>query len=290
MIHMDLSIVILNWKVKDLLHKCLVSIYQYTSNISFEIFVVDNDSGDGSVEMVRQEFPNVTVIANSQNIGFAAGNNQAIKQTKGDFILLLNPDTELIDNSLAKMVEIMKANRQIGVLGPRLSNSDHSLQSSVRRFPTFRSQALIMLKLQHVFPSLPALRSYLAVDFDYQLDQFVDQVMGAAFMISREVLEKVGLLDERYFIWFEEVDYCRRVKDANYNVAYTAQAALIHHGGESFAQVFRPAKQKMFNASMRKYMLKQQGLISWLGLILLQPLSMALAWLVYSVNKIKRHA
>ncbi|MBU0625206.1 glycosyltransferase family 2 protein [Patescibacteria group bacterium] len=286
---MDLSIVILNWKVRDLLRKCLTSVFKYTSGLTFEIYVVDNASGDGSVEMVQQEFPTVKLIANDKNLGFSAGNNQALRQASGDWLLLLNPDTELSNNALTEMVNVIKTRPKVAVLGPKLLNSDQSIQASVRRFPSLSSQIIIMLKLHHVLAWLPVLKHYLMTDFDYNREQSVDQVMGAAFLLRREVLEKIGGLDERYFIWFEEVDYCRSVKDAGYDVLYTPQAEIIHHGGESFAQVFGPAKQKIYNASMRSYMLKHHGFLAWLVLVLLSPLSMALAWLVHwTTNKSHR--
>ncbi|MFH1046738.1 MAG: glycosyltransferase family 2 protein [Patescibacteria group bacterium] len=281
---MDLSIIILNWKVKDLLRKCLTSVYQHTSGISFEVFVVDNDSRDGSVEMVLKEFPQVTLIANNRNVGFAAGNNQAIEQASGEFVLLLNPDTELKDNALAKMVSVMTAYPLAGVCGPKLLNPDGSLQSSVRRYPTFWTQALVMLKLHHVLTGSRALRRYLATDFDYAREQDVEQVMGAAFMIRCGVLTDIGPLDEDYFIWFEEVDYCKRARDAGYQVLYTPQAEVIHHGGESFAQAFGPLKQRIYNKSMRIYMRRHHGFWPWLGLTLLHPLSMALAWGVHYIK------
>ncbi len=283
---MDLSIVILNWKVKELLRQCLLSVYRYTEGIEFEVIVVDNDSRDGSAEMVLEEFPQVKLIVNNRNLGFAAGNNVGIREATGEFILLLNPDTELMDNAFEAMVRVMRANPDVAVLGPTLLNGDRSLQPSVRRFPTPLSQALVMLKLHHMLPRLKPLMSYFASGFDYLAPSSVDQVMGAAFMVRREAFEKLGLLDERYFIWFEEVDFCRRVVDAGMDVMYTPEARVIHHGGESFGQVFGPKKQRMFNDSLLKYIRKHYGIGPWLALLILYPLSYALAWLIYLIRKI----
>jgi len=276
---MQLSIVILNWKVRELLRKCLVSIYEHTAGVDFEVFVVDNDSRDGSVEMVLTEFPQVTLIANNVNGGFAKGNNQGLEQAQGDFVLLLNPDTELQDNALPEMINVLQEHPEAGICGPQLLNTDGSPQNSVRRFPDFCSQALVMLKLHNFLPQLSPVRRYFAADFDYSREQPVDQVMGAAFMIRRDVLEDIGKLDEDYFIWFEEVDYCRRAKDAGYEVLYTPRAQIIHHGGESFAQAFGPRKQGYLNDSLLKYFKKHHGFWSWLGLAALYPLSLGLAWL-----------
>ncbi len=282
---MNLSIIIVNWKVKDLLRKCLASIYEHTSGITFEVFVVDNDSHDGIEVMVLQEFPQVTLIVNNRNVGFAKANNQAIEQSSGEFVLLLNPDTELKDNAFTKMIEVMKAHPKVGVCGAKLLNSDGSLQPSVRRFPTFCSQLLIALKLHHAFKNVKVIKRYLALDFDYSKEQTVEQVMGAVFMIRYEMLHDIGGLDEDYFIWFEEVDYCKRAHNAGYEILYTSQAEVIHHGSESFVQAFGPQKQRLYNASMRTYMRKHHGLLPWLGLMLLHPVSMTLAWGVHIMKR-----
>ncbi|MFH1456799.1 MAG: glycosyltransferase family 2 protein, partial [Patescibacteria group bacterium] len=146
---MDISIIIVNWKVKDLLEKCLRSIFEQTKNISFEVFVVDNNSGDGSVEMVREKFPQVALAASAENLGFAKGNNLAIKKSRGRYVLLLNPDTEILDNALEKMVRFMDAHPECGIGGCKLLNADLSLQPSVRAFPDFASQIFILLKIHH---------------------------------------------------------------------------------------------------------------------------------------------
>jgi len=275
---MDLSVVILNWKVKELLRQCLISVYRETSDIDFEVIVVDNDSRDGSAEMVAREFPQARLIVNDRNVGFAAGNNVGIKVASGEFVLLLNPDTELRENVLAKLVAVMRANPDVAVCGPTLLNADGSLQSSVRRFPTPSSQALVMLKLHNIFPRLKPVREYFASGFDYLASSSVDQVMGAAFMVRRTAFDELGLLDERFFIWFEEVDFCKRAIDAGHDVMYTPETHIIHYGGESFGQVFGPKKQHYLNSSLLKYMRKHFGLAATVALALLYPLSIALAW------------
>ncbi len=277
---MDVSIVIVNWKVKDLLRRCLASVYLETKGVSFEVYVVDNASGDGSVEMVLREFPDANVIANNRNMGFAAANNAAIMQAQGDFILLLNPDTELKDDAVAAMVGCMRRHPQAGILGPRLAGADGKLQPSVRRFPTLASQKLIMLKLHHVLRRFGPLRRYFADDFDYGKEAAVDQVMGAAFMVRKSLVREIGGLDERFFIWFEDVDYCKRAKDAGFQVWYAPVATVVHHGGESFGQAFGPTKQRYFNDSLRKYFAKHHGPLAAAVIVILDPISMALAWLV----------
>jgi hypothetical protein len=277
---MELSIVIVNWKVRDLLDKCLRSVFEQTKGVEFEVFVVDNDSRDGSVEMVMKKYPQTELVASNRNLGFAKANNEAIRRSSGEFVVLLNPDTEIVDNALAKMVEFMRRNPQAAICGPRLLNTDGTHQPSVRCFPGLSSQLLISLKLHHLLPGLGILKQYFVEDFDYGRAAQCDQVMGAAFMVRRSVLQEIGLLDERYFIWFEEVDLCKSATEAGFQTWYTPSATVIHHGGESFGQVFGPDKQRMFNQSCRRYFWKHHGFSSYFTLVIFHPLSMLLAWLV----------
>lgn len=274
----DVSVAIVNWNVRDLLRGCLASVYRETKGVSFDVLVADNASKDGSVEMLMKEFPQATLMANTRNLGFAAGNNPLIAMAEGEFIILLNPDCELRSDALSAMTRVMRADPSIGVLGPHLIGGDGAHQRSVNGFPTLFSQALIMLKLHLPFRRIPSLRRYFADDFDYSQAADVEQVKGAAFMMRRAALEEVGTLDERFFIWFEEVDLCKRMIQAGWKVRYTPEAVVMHHGGESFGQVFGPSRQRMFNASLRKYFRKHHGILPWLLLAALHPLSMALAW------------
>ncbi len=254
---MDLSIIIVSWNVRALLEKCLFSVFKNQSD--FEVLVVDNASTDASAEMVKEKFPQVKLIANQENRGFAAANNQAIKQASGDFILLLNPDTEILDNALEKMVEFMKAHPDAGIAGCQILNPDKTIQPSVRRLPDLFSSLLILFKLSHLKIFRP---KYLALDFDYHKTQSVEQVMGAFFLIRKEVIKKIGLLDEKYYLWFEEVDFCRRLlKKTDYKIYYTPETQIIHYGGQSFKQMLIPKKQWLFYKSMIRYFFI--GLSSW---------------------------
>lgn len=281
---MDLSIIIVNWKVKDLLEKCLESIFEQTKNISFEVFVVDNNSGDGSVEMAREKFPQIDLTASAENLGFAKGNNLAIKKARGRYVLLLNPDTEILDNTLEKMVKFMDTHPDCGIAGCKLLNPDLSLQPSVRAFPDLASQIFILLKIHHLLPHSKAMYKYLVQDFDYEKIQEVDQVMGAFMMIRREVIEKIGLLDENFWIWFEEVDFCKRIKNAGWKILYTPEASVIHHYGQSFKQVMGVKKQKDFNRSLSYYFKKHGTVGEWLVIQPLRLISLVLAWIVQSVR------
>ena len=281
---MDLSIIIVSWNVRELLKKCLNSIYKHTQGIYFEIFVIDNNSSDETAVTVKQNFPDVKLFANEENKGFAAANNQGIKKAVGDYILLLNPDTELKEDSMTKIVDFMRADSNCGIAGCHLLNANGSHQDSVRKFPGFLDQALILLKLHHILPNLTPLRRYLCANFDYSREQKVDQIMGAFFMIRREVIEKIGMLDEKFFTWFEEIDFCLRAKQAGWNVIYTPLTSITHHFGQSFKQMMTVEKQKIWNKSVRYYFLKHCGLAEYIMISVLSWYSLVL---VYVLTKIK---
>lgn len=271
----DLTIIIVSWKVKNLLKECLTSIFQETSKIDFEVIVIDNGSWDGTVEMVAEDFLKVRIVSNLRNRGFARACNQGIKQAQGSYILLLNPDTVIVERALEKMVEFMNSHQDVGIAGCQLLNSDWSLQPSVRKFPNFFDHLVMMFKLHHLIK----LNRYLMTNFDYQKEQDVDQLMGAFFIINRKVIEKIGLFDEGYHIWFEEVDYCARVKKAGFKVVYTPSAKIIHFSGKSFAQTLRIKSQWNFSKSKLRYIRKNQSFLIFLTVLFLTPLSLLLSLL-----------
>lgn len=282
---MDLSIIIVSWKVKDLLRDNLAAIYQKTHGIDFEVFVVDNDSQDGSVEMVKAEFPQVHVIANNFNAGFARANNQAITNAQGRYVLLLNPDMRVHDTTLHDMVQWMDSHPEAGVAGCHLIDEQGNTVPHVRRFPGLLDQAAIVLKVPHLVPGI--LNRYMMTNFNYLEQATVDSIRGSFFMIRREVIEKLGGLDERYFIWFEEVDYCKQAIKAGWKVMYTPAIQCTDFVGKSFAQVMGLKKQKMFTESMTKYFNKwHAGPKSWV-ISALRPVGLGLAWL-YDRIKTKR--
>jgi len=279
----NLSIIIVNWNTRNLLEKCLISIYEKPQNFDFEVFVVDNASSDKSVEMVKTGFPQVKLIANKENTGFAKANNQAIKQAQGEFVLLLNPDTEILNDSLEKTVSFMRSHAEVGIAGCRILNSDHSVQPSVRKFPDLWSQIIILLKLHRLFPKL--ISHYLISDFDYSKTQEVEQVMGAFFMIRKEIFKKIGLLDENFYIWFEEVDFCKRVKDHGEKNYYLSDAEIIHHQGQSFKQILSLQKQKAFNRSLKLYFKKHRPTAEYSIISIFSIFSLPLAYLVQILKK-----
>ncbi len=289
---MLLSIIIVNWNTKELLRKCIQSIMSNAPSFDYEVIVIDNASSDGSADMLKYElakdqyldrFDSVTnahVIINEQNLGFAKANNQGIKRAKGEYILLLNPDTEVQHNCLQRTVNYMREHQDIGILGCQLLNPDKTVQASIRTFPTLSSQILILFKLHNLFPNQTTLKKYHMTDFDYQKSQFVDQVMGAYFLINRKVINKIGLLDEKYWIWFEEVDYCKQAKNANFKIYYFKDAQTIHAKAQSFNQVLGIKKQVYLNNSLLHYFKKFHSIFSFLIILILYPISLLLALLV----------
>ncbi|MBU1148904.1 glycosyltransferase family 2 protein [Patescibacteria group bacterium] len=289
---LNLSIVIVNWNVKDLLEQCLTSIFDHTTDLNFEVIVVDNASPDQAdlTGMMKQQFPEVKYIPNNKNLGFARANNQAIVLGQGEFVLLMNPDTELRENSLLRMVNFMRQNEEVGISGCKILNTDHTVQPSIRKFPNLFSQILIMLKLHHFFVNISALRNYFQKDFDYNLSQAVDQVRGAFFMMRKTMIDKVGVLDDKYWIWFEEVDYCKRAKDVSWEVWYFPTAEVFHHWGQSFQKQERWKKQFWFNNSLLRYFFKHQPFWQSLLILLFYPVSLLITLLLQLLIQNKKLA
>ena len=253
LLFMDLSIITVSWNVKEYLRASLEAIFQNAGVANFEVWVVDNASTDGTGVLLREwarKEPRLRVLLNNTNVGFARANNQAIEQAAGRYVLLLNPDMRVFPDTLATMVRWMDARPKVGVAGCHLVTDTGETIPHVRRFPGLWNQLAIVLKLPHLFPRV--LDRYLMRDFDYAKEARVDSVRGSFFMIRRAAL-RVGLLDERFFIWFEEVDFCKRMRSAGWEVWYTPATKCIDRVGRSFALVSGYKKQKMFLTSMYLY-------------------------------------
>ncbi len=282
---MKVSFIIVSWNVRELLKRCLLSIRTYAKDIPHEIIVIDNGSSDGSADMVQKEFSTVKLIANEGNRGFGAACNQGIASARGEYIFLFNPDSTLGAGALDRLTSYMDAHADVGVCAPQILNGDSSTQKSIRRFPTPLSQLLILLKLRRFASHIPPLRKYFALDFDYLKDeQEIDQPMGAAMLIRACIFQKVGVFDERFFLWFEEVDLCKRIKDNGYRIVYIASAHIVHSSGKSFAQQSIIERQKNFFRSCGYYLKKQCGV---LGLVVGTGMTM-FAWLVETYQLIAR--
>lgn len=246
---MLLSVLVVSWNTRDLLAAALTSLKVEMQRLSpdlsdVEVFVVDNNSADGSAAMVAAEHPWVKLTANAENRGFAAGNNQALVQSSGRYVLLLNPDTEVKPGSIETLIKFLESHPRAGVVAPQLLNSDGSIQRSCRAFPTFAGMLFELIGLSRLFPPGSAFgaqfRHYKMLDWNHDDERQVDQPEGACLMIKREVLDQVGNLDEGYFMLFEEVDWCFRVKKAGWEIWFTPTAQIVHHYGQSIKQVKVP--------------------------------------------------
>jgi N-acetylglucosaminyl-diphospho-decaprenol L-rhamnosyltransferase len=253
----DVSIIIVSWNVADLLAACLDSIKSDGRNL--EIIVVDSASSDNTVEMVQSRYPHVKLLAQSENVGFTRGNNIGLKVAQGRYLLLLNPDTEVIDDALSKLVAYMDAHPEVGIVGPHTLNTDGSTQSTKRRFPTFTLGFFESTWLQSYAPK-SMLDNFYAADVSDTAVADVDWVQGSCLMARREVYAQIGGLDEGYVMFSEELDWCKRAKDAGWRVVYLGEAQIIHHGGKSTEQV-TARKHIHFQTSKLRYFHKHHGAI-----------------------------
>ncbi len=246
-----LSIIIVNWNVRDLLRECLRSLDAGRGGEELEVIVVDSASADGSVDMVRAEFPWVRLIPCDENVGFPRGNNLGLAEARGDYLLLLNPDTVVLGDALAVMREYLAAQPAVGAVGPQLLNPDGSVQSSRRRFPTLATGFFESTWLQGLAPGV--LRRYYALDLPDDATAEVDWLVGACIMVPRAVYERIGGLDEGYFMYSEELDWCRRIVAAGWRVVYHPSARVVHHVGQSSDQAVTARHINFQRAKLRYY-------------------------------------
>jgi GT2 family glycosyltransferase len=228
-----LSIVILSWNTRDLLEACLGALYGRPRDLDYEVVVVDNASEDGSPDMVAKQFPEAVLIRNARNEGYAKGNNIGILRSRGKMILLLNSDTEVREDALEKMVGFLEANPAYGACGAQLIHPDGSIQRACMRFPGVMTALFFDTFLEKLFPKNRFVERYFMRDFDHAASIDVEQPPGACFMFRGEVEERVGLLDEDLFLFYNDVDYCKRILTAGYRIRFLAEARVMHHIGAS---------------------------------------------------------
>lgn len=256
---MDLSVIIVSWQTKEKLKANLQALFNSQGDFTYEVFVIDNNSSDGSVSMVQRDFPQVHLIANLENLGFAKANNQAVVKSQGDYILLLNPDMLVGSDTLFQALSWAKNNQQAVVSGFKLVDQNKNIIKQVRKFPTLLDQLAVVLKIPHLIPSV--LDKYLVKSFNYDKAAKVDSIRGAFFLINKKRWQEISgetlpLLDERYFIWFEEVDFCKQVYEKGGEVWYSPAAVCLDYVGFSFNQVNIRKKQSYVRDSMLKYFKK----------------------------------
>lgn len=278
---MDLSIVIVNWNTSAMLRDCLHSVYAGLSWVQAEIFVVDNASSDDSLTMLATEFPAVIAIANARNVGFAAANNVALAQAKGRHVLLLNTDTIVHGSVLPDSVNWMDLHPEAGVMGPRILNRDGSMQISSTRFPTLRNLALQMLGLTR----LAAFDVYRMERWDRRDVAEVEVISGCAMFVRGAALRQVGLLDDAFFFYGEETDWCRRYAAAGWKVVFAPVGEITHFGGGSVKSLNHRRDVMLTEGTVRLHR-KHGGLAGGLacyGLLAAFNLSRAVAWSALAV-------
>ena len=282
---LDLSIVVVTYKEDlDVLRRCFESVVA-SQGLTYELIVVDNAARASTSELLRDVTATAAYIANPANMGFAHAVNTGMRASKARHILLLNPDTEFKPTVLKAMIEHLDAEPNVGIASAVIRYPNGDLQESIRRFPTLLNQLVILFKIPHVLKRTKIVDHYMMRDVDPYQTQDVDSIMGAFMFIPRATIEKIGLFDERYFIWFEEVDYCKMAADAGLKTRHYADVEIIHHKGHSFSKLATLKKQRWNRQSLRKYMKKHYGMLSWLLLWALTPVFIVLA---YAAAVIKR--
>jgi GT2 family glycosyltransferase len=238
MTDVDLSLCIVSLQARDYLRDCLISIAEATSQISYEIIVVDQNSQDGTVEMIRDDFPHVKLIESAENDGFVGGSNRAMRAGQGRYLALLNPDTIVLPGSLELLCAFLDSHPDVGIVGPKVLNPDGTLQGPCRRGDA-RPWAVISYfsGLGKLFPDKAIFNGYLLTHLDEDKSYPVDGVSGSCMLIRREVVEKISYLDEDIFSYQEDADYCLRTRNAGWQVYYYPEAKIIHHGGQGGSQV-----------------------------------------------------
>lgn len=233
---MEVSIIINNYQTCGLLKQCLKGIMLFPPSVPYEIIVVDNNSSDGSVAMVRQNFPQVKVIAAKSNLGHHRGNNLGLKAASGKYLVILNTDIAVLDAVFDKLYRFMEEYQQVALVGPKLKNPDGSTQLSCMRFPDKLVPIYRRTFLGNFSFARQALDHYLMVDFDHRSNREVDWILGAFVMVRRAAVDQVGLLDEDLFLYFGDVAWCRRFWQAGYKVYYFVDANVVHYHKRESAQ------------------------------------------------------
>ena len=280
---MDLSISIVSWNVKEDLRRCLKSVYDTADNLSFEVIVVDNSSSDGSAQMIKDGFPHVKLIENRRNLGFAAANNQAIKQVKAKYTLLLNPDTIVLPGTIKGMVDFMDSHTEVGISSCTKLGQDGEqsrLGLSVRRYNPFPSfefykylKGAILSRFARLFPNSKIIKKHIFNNIDILTFDFilgtkdkpveVNVVWGSFMMIREEVIKRVGGLDERFFFGVDDDDFCYRVRRAGWKIYLNPQYKIVHLAGRSIGQWSEKDKKDIVIYSLFMFYSKHKGKI-WL--------------------------
>jgi len=267
---MDLTILIVTHNGENYLHQCINSIYQTTTDICFEVIVVDNASSDGTAALVKNKFPQVTLIQNEQNLGFAKANNQAIKQAKGRYVVILNQDVVILDNALGKMVSFLDHYPETGAVGCKIYTSLAKTDIQISAFKRFPTPGIVFLhtlingRFKKIFSGSKMVKmlsdKYLMHCASHNFQQEVEHLIGAIIMTRQDIISQVGLLDERFFMYLEETDWCYRIRKKGWKIYFLPDAEIVH-----FYDPKRSSKgmqKKIRQQSYLKYLSKHHSLFS----------------------------
>ena len=258
---MVLSVIIVSWNTKSFLLQCLEPLRGALGTLDAEVFVVDNGSADGSPEAVKGTFPDVRLIENRTNLGFARASNQALRQAQGTYLLLLNPDTRVKEGAIQRLLTFLEGHPEAGVAGAQLLNLDGSKQNSIANFPSLATELLNKSLLRWLFPG-----KFPGKERRYQDPVEVDSVIGACMMVRREAAERVGWLDEDYFLFLEETDWCFRIKKAGWKIYHCPEAEATHLQGKS-AEMEKQRARVEYYRSRYHFFEKNRGSFSKVALL-----------------------
>jgi GT2 family glycosyltransferase len=230
---LDVSIIVVAWNVRQLLYNCLKSVYDQTEGIDFEVIYVDNASEDGSVEMVTKEFPKTHIITNEENRGFIKANNQGLEIAKGRYLLLLNSDTVVLDNAIAKTIRFAGVHPEAAVVGCKVLNPDGALQRHCFMFPSVLNMFLSVTYLYKIFPESKFFGRERMTWWNFNDVREVETVSGCFSLVRREAIKQVGLMDDAYFVYGDDIDWCFRFKKNGWKIMFTPDAEVIHYNGQS---------------------------------------------------------
>jgi GT2 family glycosyltransferase len=282
---MKLSIITVTWNNQEQIKTLIDSVQSACVNTSFEHYIVDNGSKDDTITLARS-YSHVQLIANEYNAGFGHANNQALRESSGEYILFLNPDMQLTPGSIDTILDWMDANPDVGLASPKLidEHGDLNLEATPRRFPRIWEQFALVLKLPHLFPRM--LDAYHMVGFDADAEQDVDSVRGAFMLTRKEITDQLGWgFDPRYYIWYEDVDTCREVWAMGKRVVYTPVITAVDFVGQSFKKQTSMWKQKQFTKSMLQYFQKWEPWYKWMFIGFARPIGIAMVWVENKVRK-----
>ncbi|HEV7662987.1 MAG TPA: glycosyltransferase family 2 protein [Chloroflexota bacterium] len=256
----DLSVSIVSYRTPALLRQCLSALDEerLLAHLDLQVTVVDNASGDGSAELVATEFPWVRLVRNARNVGFGAAHNQAIREAFGRYVLVLNSDARPLSGALRELVAFLDDHPDTALAGPQLRYPDGRVQPSRRRFPTLATLFLESTQLQRVVPRNRVLQKYYVQDRSDDESQEVDWLVGACLCVRADALAQVGLFDERFFMYSEELDWCRRFRAAGWKIAYVPRAKVVHLEGGS-TRLDLAARDRQFQSSKLRYAAKWHG-------------------------------